>query len=718
MTASAVRVPTAKVYHATPRSMATPVPTIASRLSSVAASLVFWLATILYIVVFSEISLRQYQAYYPHALDLGNMAQAFWNTVHGHLFRFENMRAHVGIEAFGTSTRLSFHVEPIIPFLSIFYLAWQHVETLLIMQVVAVATGAIPARLLARRHLNSRLAEVAFPVAYLLFPALEAANLYEFHPVTFAAPLLLWAFFFADTERYAWFTLAAVAAMGCKEELGVLVALIGFWIAVRNGQRQFGAIVAVLGVGWSLVALKVVVPHFNGGDSSYWGRYVPPGFYGSNIVTQSDTVKFWLHHPDLVRDNLTSEAKLSYLHRLLFPAGYLSLLSPLTFLIGLPSLALILLSYEPHMYGGLAHYSAELVPVTIVSAILGVEWLAKTVAPRIHVPFRYMVLGCCAYVLFASVVNHRVNGFSPLASNFAMPAETAHDLLVDRALSIIPTGASVSAQDNLNAHLSDREQVFLYPDLDGNRVQYIVLDATEPTGSVLKPCDLSVQVTGVNAACNDAVGNAVAPAKAIDNNALLRNGKWTIVFADDGILLLKHHVSGGPLLTTLPAQFYSFMNPPATDIPPGAPLARFGDYLELEGFKISRTEFANLRNPDVLVTTWWRVLRPMPAHARLVHYLTDSTGALQVFWDDQQATDWSVLNEWQPGKVYKVKSYQLSITTQHSGYIGVDIGVSFSNNYADIDNNAAITILNPLRGIIAVGNKHTVLKLTSIHASL
>ncbi|MDB5058883.1 MAG: hypothetical protein JWO59_2355 [Chloroflexi bacterium] len=723
MTAPAVRVhvPTAQPV-AGHRSMAAPMPSTGGRISRLVATAIFWLATVLYVVVFSAISLRQYQAYVPHALDLGNMTQAFWNTVHGHLFHFQNMRQNASIEAFGTDTRLSFHVEPIIPFLSIIYFFWQHVETLLIMQVVAVATGAFPTRLLARRHLKSPLAEVAFPVAYLLFPALEAANLYEFHPVTFAAPLLLWAFYFADSRRYTLFTLTAVAAVGCKEELGVLVALMGLWIAVRNGERQFGAVIGVLGLAWSFVALKVVVPHFNAGDSSYWDRYVPPGFLGNKVVLQSDAIRFWISHPDMVRDNLTSEGKLSYLHRMLFPTGYLSLLSPLTLLIGLPSLILILLSYEPHMFSGVAHYSAELVPVTIVSAIFGAKWFARVIAPRIRVSFTVAVTICSIYVLATSLVNHRANGFSPLAEHPIYPSITAHDQVVDRVLAMIPPNASVSAQDDLNAHLSDRANVFLYPDLNANLVDYVVLDATQPTGSVIRPCDLSVQITGVNAACDLAAGPAApAPAthsKDIDEMALLLNGRWSIVWAEDGVLLLKRHVKGEALITTLPPQFFTFMNPPNSGVPTTGPIARFGDYLELEGYQIDRTELVNLRNPDIVVTTWWRLLKPLPSRARLVHYLTGSSGALRVFSDDQQATDWSVLSRWQPGKVYKVTSYQLTVTTDHSGSIDADIGLSFNDQqYLDLNFNQNVTVLKPQTGILAVGGGK-VLKLASIHASL
>lgn len=689
--------------------MATPLPRTSGRVLAALVSLLFWGSAAAYVITFTVLSLHQYDAYVPHALDLGNMTQAFWNTSHGHLFRFQNMRATIGVEAFGTFTRLSFHVEPIIPFLSAIYLFWQHAQTLLVMQTVAVASGAIPARLLARSRLGAGLPEIVFPLVYLLYPALEAANLYEFHPVTFAAPLLLWAYYFADARRYSLFVLVAVAAMGCKEEIGALVALIGLWIAVRNGDRAFGAVVATLGLSWSLVALFEVVPHFQSGQpSSYWGRYLPADYQlpPGTRVTQGIVRDFWIHHPSEVWQNLTSEAKLSYLHRILFPVGYLSLLSPLTLLVALPSLALNMLSYEVHMYGGLAHYSAELVPTMVVASILSTELLATRLAPLLRLRGAWMVGACCIYLLIAATLNHRVNGFSPLGDAYYYPPITAHDRLIDQAVAMIPANASVSAQDRLNAHVSDRQWVFLFPD-DDKKADYVLVDFTQDPGSTLRTCDLTVQIIGSNEACSIAAGPGTplsSVTQGINRLALLQNGHWSVAFANDGVLLLRHRRAGEPLNTSLPPEFFTFMHPVSADLPPKRILVRFGDFLELDGFHLDRLEHANLRNPDVVLTTWWRVLRTPPPNTEIIHYLSDSKGYLAIFVDDQHSTAVSQPEYWRAGQTYKVTSRQLPITTNGSGTIGIDLGVTTNDHLYQITaNNQPVVVISGGPGVRALG---------------
>src|SRR6185437_12748344 len=88
----------------------TPAHSPSPRLDALVTACV-WAMACLYTVVFCAVSFRRYDAFLMHALDMGNMEQVIWNTFHGRPFHFTNMREHLRVEAFGTDTRLSFHVE-------------------------------------------------------------------------------------------------------------------------------------------------------------------------------------------------------------------------------------------------------------------------------------------------------------------------------------------------------------------------------------------------------------------------------------------------------------------------------------------------------------------------------------------------------------------------------------------------------------------------------
>lgn len=228
----------------------------------------------IYAAFFSWLSIQRYDAFLMHALDMGNMDQAVWNTLHGNLFHFTNMRAHLSKEAWGTTTRLSFHVEPILLPISLLYLIHASPETLIVVQAVCVGLGAPAACRLALLVTHNRGLAVVAPLAYLLAPSMQAATLYEFHPVTLVAPALLWAFVFLEERRYNLFIVFAVLAISCKEEIGLVVACMALWHWWRGGPRKLAIVVAVASASWSLLAVGWIVPHFASGPSAYWQRYV------------------------------------------------------------------------------------------------------------------------------------------------------------------------------------------------------------------------------------------------------------------------------------------------------------------------------------------------------------------------------------------------------------------------------------------------------------
>ena len=152
-----------------------------------------WTAIFLYMVVFGYLTVLKHEAFKTTAFDLGNMDQAVWNNLRGRFQLFTNW----GDEG----TRLAYHVDPILILISPLYLIYSDPRALLLLQTAVVSLGAWPIYLLAREKLGNNLCTVVFPVAYLLFPALEAANMFDFHPTTLVAGLFPYTFYFLEKRR-------------------------------------------------------------------------------------------------------------------------------------------------------------------------------------------------------------------------------------------------------------------------------------------------------------------------------------------------------------------------------------------------------------------------------------------------------------------------------------------------------------------------------------
>ena len=129
-----------------------------------------------YILFFSAQLLLHYYSFGSRALDLGNMDQAIWNTLHGRPFHQTNQP--------GATSRLSLHVEPILILISLLYLIYSGPEILFVFQTIVVALGAIPVFALARLKLRNDGLALIFALVYLLLPAMQGATLLDFHAVT------------------------------------------------------------------------------------------------------------------------------------------------------------------------------------------------------------------------------------------------------------------------------------------------------------------------------------------------------------------------------------------------------------------------------------------------------------------------------------------------------------------------------------------------------
>ena len=306
----------------------------------------------------------RYATFKATAFDLGNMDQVMWNTIHGRLFQFTNQ----AIDWYGPPTRLAIHFEPIILPLSLLYLFFADPRTLLIFQTLALASGALPVFLLTRKTIPGwPLLAPVMVLAYLLSPALLGLNIFDFHPVSLATPLLLYALLALAYKRYIWFLIACILAASCKEDIPLVIAVLGILLIWKYKLPRLGTALIVGGILWSFVAFRLVIPHFYPGvqANNYWYRYESlgssPGAALLNIFIR----------PWLFLGLFFTLERVYYLAGLLRSVGFLPLLAPEWLLPTLPSLAVNLLGNDPLLYSGVYHYNAAIIPFVMLSAIHG-----------------------------------------------------------------------------------------------------------------------------------------------------------------------------------------------------------------------------------------------------------------------------------------------------------------------------------------------------------
>lgn len=311
-------------------------------------------------------SISRHNHFNSKAYDLGLHAQVFWNTSHGRLFA-----SSVEVDNY-----LGDHVSPIILLLAPLYRIWPDPRALLVLQAAALAAGALPLALLARRRIAAtpRLLSLALALIFLTYPALGFVNRFEFHEEALAVPLLLAAFLALETRRAGWMSLALLLALFCKEDAGLTVAAFGLFAWRRSRplagvearrMKRAGLVWAAVGVAWSALALLVIIPAFRSAPSDTLTRY------GWLLAGPTDL----LAHPGrIVQHLLADPRRLWMLVKFLLPLGFTSLLSP-AILVSLPALAVNWLAGNLYQSSIYFHYAALTIPTLFAAAVYGIERL-------------------------------------------------------------------------------------------------------------------------------------------------------------------------------------------------------------------------------------------------------------------------------------------------------------------------------------------------------
>jgi uncharacterized membrane protein len=432
---------------------------------------------LLFAAIYSLLSWLKYRAYMDARFDLGNMTQAVYNTAHGHFLEITT-----GELIPRQMSRLGSHVDPILALFALPWLVWPSPVMLLVLQSVIVATGAWPAYRLGTRITRDPRAGALLAGAYLLYPALGFLVLNEFHPVALAAPLLLWAFLYVEESRWLWALPFLVLAAACKETVPLVIGTMGLYFALRKRSWR-PLVLTAAAAAYFAVAVWVIIPHFNGGQSAFIARY---GEYGQGA---GEVVRTALTHPGRTVTDLVALSNLDYWLKLLWPLGFASLLSPLTLLIATPDLLLNALSATTFQRRIEFHYTALEIPFLWAAAALGVMRLWRWLGGGFRRPEKAMAgqrvrrETLALLVLVAALSGNYFMGPLP----FSLPgaaytgkyyARTAHAAALDEAVRLIPDGAKVSANNNAGAQLAARRIAYVFPYFAG--ADWVLVDEKHP----------------------------------------------------------------------------------------------------------------------------------------------------------------------------------------------------------------------------------------------
>ena len=467
-----------------------------------------WTLTAVAAAAYSAFSLTLYYTFNTASYDLVIFDQAVRSYAH-----FQpGISIMKGVDA-GLGPHFSVlgdHWSPILAVLAPLYWIYNSPQTLLVAQAVLFALAIPPLWLFTRRAFGggrgSVVAAYLVSVAYLLSWPIAAALAFPFHEVAFAPVLTAVALERLQAGRPRTALIALAALLLVKEDMGLLVAGIGVYLAVARPrmvprQRLVAAALIAGGIAYSVLAVYVLIPAFGGSSSYYWVYDT----LGSNVP---QAALHLVSHPlGSLGLLITPSVKLSTMLWLVGAFCFLPLLSPIS-LAAIPLLLERMLgSRFPEWWGTSFQYNAFLVIVLVCAAVDGAarldRWVMqarkrseapyaqlgassqsaeagtaeKTAHPRAPYGTGAVALRCAVALCVVAVflVPHFALGSALRPGFYHGDAETR---AAAAAVAAVPSGVTVAAVDHLGPELSARDTVLF---LDGNRpspprVPWVVAD--------------------------------------------------------------------------------------------------------------------------------------------------------------------------------------------------------------------------------------------------
>jgi uncharacterized membrane protein len=478
------------------------------------ASLILVLLIFSYGVLFSGITITRFYAFKTRAWDFGIFTQSLWTTMNGGKLFYYTCELMVN----PTGSFFGVHFSPILFLILPFYAVFERPETLLVLQAFILALGAVPIYRLAKEKAGGRTVGLVFSSAYLLFPAVQFVNWYDFHVQAFLPLFFACMIYYATMESWPKYFAFVLLSLMCEEHVALIVFFFGIYLA-WNYRKSLVSMVRrkehtklVLLIPFVTIALSVVWYWF-----TIWQRntFFPTNpaalneFLGSpNFTILGATDPLQIPYLVILRPLNAIQAlvydgplKLLYLALLFGPLALFSFKAPSVLIPTIPWFGFSLLSQTAahHVLG--QQYEGYIIAFIFAAAIFGVRKNLVKQASSTNVN------GSIKKIMVASIVFFVV--FSPMCplvqilypEHFSIQIGM-HEKLLQQIINLVPGNASILTQDNLFPQVSDRIDAYVVPDrwLDSSirqlainfvnatmgKVDYLLIDnKTDPVATAL-----------------------------------------------------------------------------------------------------------------------------------------------------------------------------------------------------------------------------------------
>ena len=493
--------------------------------------------------------LNRYYSFYA-SYDQGIFNQVFWNNLHGRFFQsslssnLSTNVVHGGEVPEVFYHRLGQHFTPALLLWLPLYALFPYPATLAVLQVTLVTAAGLVLYVLARQYL-------VLPLAAMITASFYAANavigptLSNFHDIS-QIPLFVFGLLLAMEKRWWWlFWLLAILTLAVREDSGVVLFGVGFYLIVSKRYPQIGLAVCTLSFGYMLVLTNLIMPLFSQDISR---RFMMERFGQYADGEEASTLQIiWaiISNPRRLVVELFSPffGTISYLLGQWLPLAFVPAVAPASWMIaGFPLLKLFLAKGKSVLAINI-RYAMTVVPGLFYGAILWWSVHPKAFKPSLQ---RFWVFCICLSLLLTLTSNPNRTLYFLIPDSIKpwvyvpLDKQWEHVNQMRPLLEQIPPDASVSASTYFVPHLSSRREIIRWPALQLRndvrevvKVEYAIADLW--------------QMQQYQVAFNEERDLLQASVAVIDQLSV--NREYGIIGFKDGVILMQKAVDSNPQAT-------------------------------------------------------------------------------------------------------------------------------------------------------------------------
>ncbi len=389
--------------------------------------------------------------FFTAQFDLGNMDSVVWHTLHGKFFVLTDPTQLI------QEPRQAVHADFLLLAGVPLYWIWSDPRMLMWLQIAVVASGAIPIFLLGRQWLGPRWG-AGLAGLFLGYPLLLWAVIFDFHAVTLVAGIMPWAIWAMAQRRYWLYASLIFLALLAKEEIGLMVGLLGLVFFFQKRQPWISLATMVIGVGWTAAMLGWVIP-----AARVSGSHFALSYFSDFGSTPGQVFTGLLTKPGVLFQDIFQGSTAGYLNVLLWPVGWLAPLFGWLFLLpALPDLGINLLSTNDNLRAIFFHYAAAIAPFVIVATGYGLRWVIRQTGGGVN-----LRRGLAVFIGLSWVSSTMVLSPLPLTLHHTSATDvfkaSPYRSAVRAIQADIRPADRVSVSNSLAPHFTQREWTWSFP---------------------------------------------------------------------------------------------------------------------------------------------------------------------------------------------------------------------------------------------------------------